>query len=48
MMAAHNQAMDERFKTRKWTRPLPQAGRIKKFPQCACCFAKFIIANAQR
>ena len=48
MMAAYNQAMDERFKTRHWTRPFPAAGRLHKFPHCACCFARFIITNANR
>ena len=36
-------ALAERFKTRAWTTPLPQAVRVLKFPQCACCFAKFVL-----
>ena len=48
MMATYNQAMGERFKTRRWTRPLPAEGRLPKFPHCACCFAKFILTNASR
>ena len=38
-----NGAMSERFTTRSWTRPLPFQGRIPKYPQCACCFAKFVL-----
>ena len=46
MMAAYNQAMSERFTTRRWARPLPMEGRLKKFPQCACCFSRFVLENA--
>ena len=42
----YNEAMDERFKMRRWVRPLPKEGRIKKFPHCAHCFASFILNNA--
>ena len=45
-MWTYNQAMQERFKTRHWFRPLPAAGRLPKFPQCAHCFASFILGNA--
>ena len=45
-MLAYNGAMDERFKTRYWARPLPQHGRLIEFPHCACCFASFILSNA--
>ena len=38
-----NRAMAERFKTRTGTTPLPQAARVPKYPQCACCFAKFVL-----
>ena len=38
-----NAAMEERFTTRMWTRALPREGRIPKFPQCACCFARFVL-----
>ena len=47
-MANYNQAVGERFKTRRWSRPLPAEGRLRKFPQCACCFSRFILANANR
>ena len=42
-MAFLNQAMAERFRTRMWSRALPLEGRLPKFPQCACCFAKFVL-----
>ena len=48
MMETYNQAMGERFNTRSWARPLPTDGRLRKFPQCACCFSRFILANAKR
>ena len=41
-----NQAMQERFKTRAWTRPLPAQGRIPNFPKCGPCFAAFILQHA--
>ena len=44
-MACLNQAMMERFKTRTWSRPLPPHGRMPKYPQCACCFAKFLLEH---
>ena len=47
-MANYNQAVGERFKTRRWSRPLPAEGRLRKFPQCACCFSRFILVNANR
>ena len=47
-METYNQAMGERFNTRRWARPLPSDGRLRKFPQCACCFSRFILANAKR
>ena len=37
-----NRAMADRFKTRTWATPLPQAVRVPKYPQCACFFAKFV------
>ena len=40
-----NRAMAERFKTCTWTTPLPQAVRVPKYPQCACCFAKFVLGQ---
>ena len=40
---ALNQAMAERFQTRMWSWALPLEGRLPKFPQCACCFAKFVL-----
>ena len=43
----YTQAMAERFKTRVWTRPLPVQGRVLEFPQCARCFAVFILTNAR-
>ena len=41
---AYNLAMGERFKMR----PLPLVGRYPKSPQCACCFAGFLLHNASR
>ena len=38
-----NRAMAERFKTRTWATALPLAGRVPKYPQCACCFANFVL-----
>ena len=46
-MITMNRAMTERFKTRVWTRPLPMQGRYPTFPQCGCCFGKYILENAQ-
>ena len=40
-----NQAMDERFKTRYWSVPLPMASRKPDFPKCARCFASFMLDN---
>ena len=40
-----NQAMDERFTIRTWTRPLPFAHRQPDFPKCARCFASFMLDN---
>ena len=42
-----NMAMAERFTTRTWSRPLPHDGRIPQFPQCACCFSKFILEHGR-
>ena len=47
MMVAYNQAMSERFTTRRWVRPLPIEGRLKKCPQCACCFSKFMLEQGR-
>ena len=41
-MLTLNQAMLERFVTRRWTRPLPREGRVPMFPRCARCFARFV------
>ena len=46
-VVAYSQAMAERFKMRVWTRPLPAQGRLLEFPQCAHCFAAFILGNAR-
>ena len=43
----YTQAMAERFNARVWTRPLPVQGRVLKIPQCARCFAVFILTNAR-
>jgi hypothetical protein len=40
-----NQAMDERFTIRTWTRPLPLARRQPDFPKCSRCFASFMLDN---
>ena len=40
-----SQAMDERFVIRQWSRPLPHARRVADFPQCAPCFARFMLDN---
>ena len=42
-----NTAMAERFTTRTWARPLPLDGRLPQFPQCACCFSKFIMEHGR-
>ena len=42
-MVNMNKAMDERFTIRTWSTPLPLEGRIPRFPQCACCFARFVL-----
>jgi hypothetical protein len=46
-MFALNTAMAERFKTRVWCRPLPQAGRVSPFPHCGSCYAKFLLSNGR-
>ena len=38
-----NQAMDERFAVRVWSRSLPLAERQADFPTCAPCFANFML-----
>ena len=40
-----NQALDERFTTRIWTKPLPLEQRKSDFPHCAKCFASFMLDN---
>ena len=47
-VATYKQAVDERFNARRWSRRLPAEGCLRKFPQCACCFARLISANASR
>ena len=47
-MIVYNQAMGERFKTRRWTVPLPQEGRLQQFPQCAHCFATWLLTNGRQ
>lgn len=42
-MATLNRAMEERFVTRTWVRPLPRMGRIPEFPMCARCFADYVL-----
>ena len=39
------QAMDERFTIRNWAIPLPLNRRVPDFPQCAKCFASFVLEN---
>ena len=39
------QAMDERFTIRNWAIPLPLNRRVPDFPQCAMCFASFVLEN---
>ena len=41
----YNDAMAERFTTRRWTRPLPRENRLPKFPQCARCMSTFLFAH---
>ena len=45
-MIALNRAMDERFKVRTWSRPLPQEHRMPSFPKCGACFAQYILMTA--
>ena len=45
-MVILNEAMEERFKTRTWTNPLPRVGRIPNYPKCGRCFATFVLSNA--
>ena len=45
-MQEYNQAMNERFKIRYWTNPLPTATRVPDFPRCGPCFAQFVLQNA--
>ncbi|CAJ1406203.1 unnamed protein product [Effrenium voratum] len=40
-----NQAMAERFCTRQWKMPLPEAERIPDLPRCSRCCAAFYLAN---
>ena len=42
-VSAYNMAMNERFKIRQWTRSLPTQNRLPRFPQCAHCFAGFVL-----
>ena len=44
-MVDYNQAMLERFKTRRWTVPLPMGMRDPNFPQCGRCFSRFVLQN---
>lgn len=46
-MAALNGGMAERFRTRRWQRPLPREGRLAKYPHCGPCFAKFVLQNGR-
>ena len=41
--ARNDQAMEERFTTFIFTRPLPMNERIAKFPHCAHCCATFYL-----
>ncbi|CAJ1454063.1 unnamed protein product [Effrenium voratum] len=41
-----NQAMAERFCTRQWKMPLPEAERIPDLPRCSRCCAAFYLANS--
>ena len=41
----YNDAMAERFTTRRWTRPLPRENRLPKFPQCARCMSTFLLSG---
>ena len=45
-MMAYKAAMDERFNTRIWSRPLPSQGRVPRYPQCGRCFACFVLGNS--
>lgn len=45
-MADYNQAVSERFTTRRWATPLPMSERRMDFPACAPCAAKFFLENA--
>ena len=44
-MLEYNQAVSERFTTRKWSKPLPLDQRRRDVSRCACCFAKFILVD---
>ena len=45
-VADYNQAVAERFKTRRWSVPLPLAERRPDFPACGRCAAKFYLESA--
>ena len=38
-----NQAMEERFVTRRWVHPLPMPERVLDFPSCGRCMACFYL-----
>ena len=40
-----NGAMQERFCTRRWLKPIPMESRRADFPRCGCCCAKFLLLN---
>ena len=44
-MMDYNQAMLERFTTRRWTVPLPPGARNPDFPRCGRCFSRFVLQN---
>ena len=44
-MSRLNHAMDERFCSRHWTRPIPTEARIMKIPRCGRCLAKFVLVH---
>lgn len=45
VMTRLNQAMEERFCTRRWTRPIPLEARRADFPRCGRCCAGFFLMN---
>ena len=40
-----NKAMQERFQTRYWQTPLPEAERVLSFPRCGRCCASFYLMH---